>query len=197
MYFNWDLGNLTHNGLGTAVVTNRLIASNQEVDIQHELKPMLHVIAGFKNLVFIPTEPLDSTGHIDGMARFISEKTLVVGAYAAGFAGHNLMNSIADNLQDDLGTDFQVIRLMNGCPEDFESEGIASAVGNHMNFLRLNDTILFPYYGDEISKRPLHDFILALRHYNLNINVIPVDMPEIKDLVRLGGVLNCISWQVF
>lgn len=107
------------------------------------------------------------------------------------------MDMLADNLNHDLGDEYTIIRLMNGEPEDFESEDIGSAVGNHINFLRLNDTILFPYFSDEISEKPMQDFMATLKQNNLNIKVVPVDMPELWDLARLGGVLNCISWQVF
>jgi len=197
MYFKWDMGNLTHNGAGTAIATNRLIADNQDVDIWYELKPMLHAAAGFKNLVFIPTEPDDATGHVDGMVRFIDEKILVVGAYPEGAQNSRFMDMLAENLQKDLGTDFTVIRLMNAEPEDQESEGIGSAVGNHMNFLRLGDKILMPYYGDDISGQAIDDFKFELIGHGLTIEVLPVDIPEIIDLARLGGVLNCISWQVY
>ena len=196
-YFKWDMGNLTHNGSGTAIVTNRLIADNQDVNFEHELRPMLHVFTGFKNLIFIPTEPDDATGHVDGMVRFIDEKTLVVGSYPLGCPNRKFMDILAQNLKKDLGSEFTIIRLENGIPEDIESEGIGSAVGNHMNFLRLNDTILFPYFSDVISEKPLIDFISSLTQNNCNINLTPVKMHEIKDLARLGGVLNCISWQVF
>ena len=196
-YFKWDLGNLTHNGRGTAIVTNRLIADNQDVNIEHELKPMLHVFAGFKNLIFIPTEPDDATGHIDGMVRFVDEKVLVVGKYPSGSQNQRFMDMLADNLQKDLGIEFTILRLENGAPEEWESEGIGSAVGNHMNFLRINNTILFPYYGDDISMLSMQNFCNELERIKLNLRVIPVDMPEIMDLARLGGVLNCVSWQLF
>ena len=153
VYFNWDMGNLTHNGRGTAIVSNRLIADNQEENIEHELKSLLNITAGFKKLIFIPTEPHDATGHVDGMVRFIDEKVLVVGAYPTGSPNQRFMDLLAENLKQDLGDEYTIIRLMNGEPEDFESEGIGSAVRNHMNFLRLNDSILFPYFSDEISKK--------------------------------------------
>jgi len=197
MYFKWDMGNLTHNGNGHAIVTNRLIADNQSVNIEHELRPMLHVFTGFKNIHFIPTEHDDKTGHVDGMVRFIDEKVLVVGSYPLGVENHNLMDMVAEELKQDLGSEFTVLRLENGIPEDYESEGVGSAYGNHMNFLRINDTILFPYYSDDISKEPMNGFVSDLKYNNISINVIPVDIPELKDLARLGGVLNCISWQVF
>jgi hypothetical protein len=69
---------------------------------------------------------------------------------------------------------------MNGEPEDFEAEGIDCAVGNHMNFLRINSTILFPYFSDEISQKPLQDFISLLKNNNLNINVIVSVLPTLS-----------------
>jgi agmatine deiminase len=197
LYFNWDMGNLTHNGAGTAIISNRFIADNETSNVDHELRTMLHVFCGLSNIVFIPTEPDDSTGHVDGMCRFIDEKVLVVGAYPLSSPNHQFMETLAENLQNDLGDDYSIIRLQNGEPEDQESEGVASAYGNHLNFLRINDLILFPYYGDEISSQPMEDFKGTLKEHELSIQVIPVELPEIKELARAGGVLNCISWQVF
>jgi agmatine/peptidylarginine deiminase len=95
-----------------------------------------------------------------------------------------------------IGGDFTILRLENGEPEDWESEGVGSAVGNHMNFLRLGEKILMPYYGDKISGKAIDDFKFELIGHGLTIEVIAVDMPEIHALAQLGGVLNCIGWQV-
>ena len=43
----------------------------------------------------------------------------------------------------------------------------------------------------------MQDFKSELKKNNLPIDVIPIDIPEINDLARLGGVLNCISWHNF
>lgn len=197
VYFIWDIGNLTHNGKGTAIISNRLISDNESAHIEHELKSLLHIILGFSKIIFVPVEPEDQAGHVDGMVRFIDEKVLVVGTYPQHSENHIFMNRLAENLQTDLGDDYTIIRLLNAEPEDYESEGIGSAVGNHVNFLRINDLILFPYYNDQISKQPLEDFQSDLEMNNLNIRVVPVDIPEIRELARKGGVLNCISWQNF
>lgn len=37
----------------------------------------------------------------------------------------------------------------------------------------------------------------GIEKINLPIDVIPVDIPEINELARLGGVLNCVSWHNF
>jgi agmatine deiminase len=197
LYFKWDMGNLTHNGKGTAIITNRIISDNETVSIDHELKPVLHVWLGFSNIIFIPVEPEDKTGHVDGMVRFIDEKIIVVGAYPTHSSNHRFMEILAKELKSDLGEDYTIIRLVNAEPENYVSEGICSAVGNHVNFLRINELILFPYYSDEISKQPLMDFKSELEKNNLPLQIIPIDIPEINELARKGGVLNCISWQIF
>ena len=158
---------------------------------------MLHVFCGFDNIIIIPTEPGDRTGHVDGMVRFISEKILVVGSYSTASSNCNFMDMLAENLRDKFGPDYKIIRLQNGEPEDHKTEGVASALGNHMNFLRLGDRILFPYYGDEISEVPMKEFMEEIEHLGLNIEIVPVDIPEIRVLGRLGGVLHCITWQVY
>ena len=86
---------------------------------------------------------------------------------------------------------------MNGECEELETEGIASAFGNHLNFLRLGNKILFPYYNHEISKEPIEKFKSELIRSQIDIEVVPIEIPGLKELARMGGVLNCITWQVF
>lgn len=130
------------------------------------------------------------------MCRFIDEKILVIGSYPAGSTNYDFMELLSSNLKKDLGDEYKIIRLQNGKPEEIETEGLSSAVGNHMNFLRLGNKILFPYYSDEISQEPLKAFQKNINQLGLNIEVIAVGITEIRDLARFGSVLNCISWQV-
>jgi agmatine/peptidylarginine deiminase len=66
-----------------------------------------------------------------------------------------------------------------------------------MNFLRIGDKILMPNYADVRSKEALKDFHKDINELVLEIEVHPVEIPEIIELARLGGVLNCVSWQLF
>lgn len=195
--FKWDMGNITHNGKGIAIVSKQLISDNEKINVVDELMPVIKSFLGLSEIIFIPVEPLDVTGHVDGMVRFIDEKVLVVGAYPQNVENHAFMDKLAKELKADLGKDCAIIRLMNAEPENYSSEGVGSAVGNHVNFLRINNNILFPYYSEEISAKPFSDFKHDLQALNLEIQVIPVNIPEINKLARKGGVLNCISWHVF
>ena len=190
----WDIGNLTHNGRGTAIVTKRLIDDNRENYTENEIKSSLKNKLNITDLIILPEEPEDDTGHIDGMVRFIDEKTLAVGSYPEDWpGGKEFMDSIAEKLRKELGEGYRIIRVPNGIPSDEKSEGMASAVGNHMNFLRLGNKLLLPYYGipeDEIAREVLQNALPG-------IEVIPVDIPGIKKLASKGGVLNCITWCYF
>jgi len=190
----WDIGNLTHNGRGAAIVTKRLIEDNKEKYTEDEIKSSLKNKLNITDLIILPEEPGDDTGHVDGMVRFINEKTLAVGSYPKSWPeGKDFMDCIAEKLRKELGEGYRIIRVPNGIPPDEKSEGMASAVGNHINFLRLGNRLLLPYYGipeDEIAREVLQNALP-------DIEVIPVDIPGIKKLASKGGVLNCITWCYF
>jgi agmatine deiminase len=182
----WDIGNFTHNGQGIGIVTNRIIADNENMSIE-EICSLFRTKLGISRLLFIPVEPGDETGHVDGMVRFLSLLTIVVGAYGEQYrAGHGFLNALCDKLHRQLGRRFLFIRLKNRVPEDRKREGIMSALGNSVNFLRLGKAVLVPDYGRGL----LPEARLLSRPF-LPVSVRSAHLPE---LARLGGALNCISW---
>ncbi len=190
----WDIGNFTHNGKGRAIVTKRLIDDNREKYTEDKIRIILKEKLNITDLIVLPEEPGDDTGHIDGMVRFVDENTVAVGSYPKDWQeGKDFMDGIAEELKKELGKGYRIIRVPNGVPPDEKSEGMASAVGNHINFLRLGNRLFLPYYGipeDEIAREVLQDALP-------DIEVIPTNIPEIKKLASKGGVLNCITWYYF
>ncbi len=186
----WDIGNFTHNGIGTAIVTRRIMDDNPlltENDIAFQFQDKL----GINTLILIDTEPGDPTGHVDGTVRFLSEKVVAVAVYPEDHINENrFCNDLAEMLSSTLGGDYHIIRIPNGPIDDYEIEGFPSVVGNHLNFLRIGKHLLMPCYGipeDNLA-------IEAINNYCADINVIPVTSKEIVTLARRGGVLDCISW---
>jgi len=190
----WDIGNLTHNGEGTAIVTERLIEDNKdrftEVQIRTRIKETLNI----DRLIILPEEPGDETGHVDGMVRFINSETVVVGAYTSEWAkGKRFMNKIAEILKQELGTGYKIVRIPNGTPPNEKSEGMYSAVGNHINFLRLGKKLLLPMYGIQADEKAIESFRKNLP----SDDIIPVNIPGTSMLASKGGILNCITWNYF
>ena len=123
-----DGGNFTHNGKGIGIVTNRIISDNEDYSIT-EIKDIFRKYLGIEKLIFIPVEPGDITGHIDGSVRFVNENTLLVGVYPDEYRKDE--NSIsffeyeeakmftirlANNLKKELGNKFRIVKVTNAIP---------------------------------------------------------------------------------
>lgn len=191
-----DGGNFIHNGNGIGVVSNRIISDNESHsigDIQSSFISQLNL----KELLFLPVEPGDETGHVDGMVRFVDENTVVVAKYPDEYEfnevnisekeylkSQEVLNSIAHIFK---GHGFEVHRITNDIPKNSKNI-IGSAFGNYLNFLRIGNTIFIPQYGTK------YDLSIDLfKKLFPKIKFIPVSF-EISNLAKLGGVLNCISW---
>jgi len=195
-----DGGNFISNGQGTAIVTNKIIADNQNLSTD-EIKQIFKTQIGISNLIILPVEPGDITGHIDGTVRFINDSTLIVSSYPDIYSkGQNNISEedyiidkqFLDNIADTLIKSFTVKRLVNDIPKNDGVNGVASAFGNYINFLRIGNYLFLPQYDipqDEIS----------IDFFNKNfpeLTIVPIKK-DIDKLSKLGGVLNCISWQYY
>ncbi len=182
-----DGGNITHNGYGTAIITEQIVKDNKNLS-RVKIKNLLKEKLGLHQVIFIKKEWGDVTGHVDGMMRFISRYKLVVSSYSESYKyGCKFYDNIVMFFKSILGKKFKIIRLINEIPEDKKSEGIPSAWGNRVNFLQVDKLIYLPIYGV-----PLHDKQAKKTFEKEGFKVIPVRCDELS---RLGGVLNCITWQ--
>ncbi|MGA9117454.1 MAG: agmatine deiminase family protein [Bacteroidota bacterium] len=196
-----DGGNFIHNGAGVAIVSNRIIADNESVSVE-ELEEVFRHSMGIRKLIIVPVEPGDDTGHVDGMLRFIDESTLAVASYPAQPDGrphliteHDLTagRAFLDRLAGFLGRQFpgNVVRIPHAVPESITTDGMGSAVGCYLNWLRLGQVIFLPQFEglteqNALAARRLEEVIPA------GTRIVKVPVPN--ELPRLGGVINCISW---
>jgi agmatine deiminase len=186
----WDIGNLTHNGNGTALVTRRIISDNPGIRIK-ALRRQFRDVLGITKLILIDEDPEDATGHIDWLVRFLGPKTVAVAKFPEACPELNrFMDKIKRQLRQGLGTGYKIIDLMNSLliDEIIDDDEVGNAFGNHMNFLRLGpDVMMLPVYNvatDEMA-------IKKLRRALPLCKIIPV---EASALSMKGGVLNCVSW---
>lgn len=188
----WDIGNFTHNGVGLAIVTKRILDDNEDSHITDKnIQKIFYDRLGIEKLVIIEEEPGDATGHIDGTVRFLNGKTLAVARYPDEYIAENqFCDNLAKNLEYLLGNEFSIIRLPNGPIDERMIEGIPSAVGNHLNFLSISKYIFMPCYGMEEDAYAIQ----ILEQACPDIEIIPIRSKEILKLAQRGGVFNCISW---
>jgi len=201
-----DGGNLVHNGNGKAIITSRILSENELLKEEKNLKDFKKSL-GISELIIIPPEPGDDTGHVDGMVRFLDEQRVLVNwypydyiqsdkyiSYSEYLASRDYTGWLAHYLKIEKG--LTVLRMPSGIPRkniyDFEN-----ATGNYMNFLRVQDKIFLPYYGDNEECNLAKQVLLNYKaKHNLNLQVVQVKK-NATPLAEYGGVLNCITLHLY
>ena len=186
-----DGGNFTYNGKDTVILTNRIISNNESLSIR-EIENYFKHIPGIEKIIFIPVEPGDVTGHTDGTVRFIDEDTVVIAAYPKKYTSDNLFAcKLAEELSNRLGDNYKIIRIENEIISDESSRAVTtSATGNYINFLKIGSKIFLPQYG-------IHQDLTAYKTLKYELpacEVIRVNIKDIRQVSKDGGVLNCITW---
>lgn len=197
---NLDGGNFMHNGLGTAIVTNRIISDNEHLFID-DIRVAFRQQLGIKDLHIIPSEPGDDTGHADGLIRFIGPNDLIISEYPYDWEenrgyipkedyqqSRDCVESIVEYF---LKKPFIIHRMPNGVPLD--SKNFESAVGNYTNFLRVGEKVFLPYYGSENHYKRAADAFVETGIEESNI----IKAPDCTTLAKEGGVLNCITAHIY
>ncbi len=178
---NLDGGNLVATQ-STAVLTDKVYRENagrQRGQLRRDFRETL----GVTECVLIPKEPYDPIGHADGVVRFLDEGLVVVNNYS------KVNSAYGTRLRKALQQAGLTVVELPHFQERRECNGIPSAVGNYVNFLRIGQLIIIPAYGvaeDDEACRTLEQ---------LCPDVQVVSLP-CTELAREGGVLNCITWTI-
>ncbi len=194
-----DGGNLTHNGKGLGICTNRLIADNEHL-FKEDVIDAAKTSFGFQTLLIIPTEYGDDTGHVDGLVRFIDDNIVLLSQYPYKWNRYGCFipkddYSFAVDQLDALEKYLKkegltVFRMPNGIPLNTKFE---SAIGNYMNFLRVDENIFIPQYGKREQDQNAIDALIKAGIKENNI----IRVQDCAELAELGGVLNCITTHIY
>lgn len=173
---NLDGGNVVFSPSKVkAVITDRVFSENPEYDKNTLLTALENLLEA--EIIIIPSLKSDMTGHADGVVRFVNENTVVGNATP-------YKNGYEQRVKRTLKT--HGISVLDF--PYFDSVGI-SAVGSYLNFLETEKHIFLPVFGnaqDETAVKRVKE-IFDKKIVAVYINSIAKD----------GGVLNCISWEMY
>jgi agmatine deiminase len=180
------------------LMTEMVLVKNPKWD---KLKLIDHLTDLFgKRIVLLPIEPEDTLGHVDGMARFSANGRVIINDYSV------MRSKVYTKFQRKLervlcayGFDPIVMPYAyNKCPhltnQQFHKkypygDDNNPAVGYYINALILPNLVLVPQFNLKADSKALEFFH---EHFpNRNIKGI-----ECFDLSQLGGLLNCVSYQL-
>jgi agmatine deiminase len=155
------------------LISDRVFSENPEYPsaaLVHELSELLEA-----EVLIIPSLKSDMTGHADGMARFLDDRTV-----------------LCNRPLSSCGFEQQVKRAVQDCGLDavdfpFVPTGRVSAVGCYLNYLETERVVFLPVFGIEQDA----EAETSVRQL-FSKEIVPVN---IREIAQQGGCLNCISWE--
>jgi agmatine deiminase len=183
---NLDGGNVVRYK-DKAILTDRVVKENPWIpkkELVEQLSNLLEV-----KIILIPDLGYDDdlTGHADGLVRFIDDSNVLINAF--------------DDKDDPVWKDDFLAALKDAeltphfMPWFHSPSPKHSAIGIYINYLELDEVVLFPIFKKE-KHRELEEEALSIieKHFIGKKTILPV---HIKTIGRQGGLLNCVSWTTF
>ena len=133
-------------------------------------------------IIIIPTENDDMTGHADGMVRFVNKNTILVNNLEEEYKyWREGMQKVIEKYK------LKYINLPFFLPKD--SKHPLSAVGIYVNYLEVNNLIVLPVFGRDEDKQAID--IIQKTFPNKVIETIDYNAVALE-----GGLLNCTTWVI-
>eukprot|EP01126_Amoeba_proteus_P027388 TRINITY_DN2719_c0_g2_i11.p1 TRINITY_DN2719_c0_g2~~TRINITY_DN2719_c0_g2_i11.p1 ORF type:complete len:203 (+),score=54.96 TRINITY_DN2719_c0_g2_i11:805-1413(+) len=177
-----DGGNFIDNGKDKAIVTKRIFKDNPSL-LPTELISNFKTVLGIHEIAFVEEEG-DCTGHIDGMAAFLDENTLVLRKFQDLKFRETILREISENL-----TNVKILEM----PKDYykldEWRGFESARGIYVNSIVTPNFVFLPVFGNLEEDEEVTCFLQS----NTAKQVVRV---EVSGVCHMGGSARCLSWQV-
>lgn len=174
---------------GNVVKSKNKVILTTKVFKENPNYPEHNLIAEIRNqlqvekVIIIPQEPKDFVGHADGMVRFIDEETVLINQYPNNKTYQDFGYSLRWSLRN-AGLHYVELPYTSWLNED-END----ATGCYINFLEVGKYILYPVFAQ-------HDDQLALIQFQQAFKVREIIDIDCRNLAKLGGVLNCASWNI-
>ena len=178
-----------------AIISDRVISENTTSwkkgipELLDEIKNLLNL----RELIVVPSDPWDFTGHVDGMVRFVNDKKVLVndlsGMDQKMKEEDPKIQIVYNNWKRNLCKSLENAGLKSEplpCTVH-RNESDESAVGVYMNFLKLEKCIFMPTFGDPDND----DNAKSVLNKWYEREVIPI---EATDLAERGGIINCVTW---
>lgn len=174
-----DGGNVIRS-VNKVILCDKVFRENPAIPEKQLIKELYNLFE-VEQLIFIPTQPNDFTGHADGLVRFLDSETVLINdlskekpEFARSFrlALHNAR-----------------LKYIEFPYNPYSNKSNKDAKGCYLNYLQIANNLIFPLFHikeDEMAMRMLFDLFSDYKWSTFNCN----------DIAAEGGILNCISWNI-
>lgn len=163
---------------GRAILSDRIFSENPDWDkekLVNELSKLLEC-----EIIIIPAQKSDLTGHADGMVRFMNRNTILGNRLADEY---KYWREGMEKVIKQYGLKYIDVPFF--LPKDPKHP--LSAVGIYVNYLELNNLIVLPVFGRDEDKQAVD--IIQKAFPDKVIETINYD-----EVAQEGGLLNCTTW---
>lgn len=183
-------GSIDFNGTGCMLTTTQcLLNPNRAHTNKNELEKKLKDIFGLERIIWLDHGFIlgdDTDSHVDTLARFVNENTIV---YSACDDEKDLHFSELKSMEDELKkTGFKLVPLFIPRAIFYKNRRLGAT---YCNFIFINNALILPSYGDEkydeMAKENLQSVIK-------NRDIIQV---RSEVFLRQNGSLHCSSQNIF
>lgn len=131
-----------------------------------------------EQIIFIPWDKSDFTGHADGMVRFLDNETVFINSYSKEKSFKEKIIKILNSSK---------LKCLEIIYNPYENENDDQANGVYINYLQMKDIVFVPSFK-------MKEDNIAIKQFEQYFNtVVPV---ESNLIANDGGILNCISWNI-
>lgn len=195
-------GSIEVSGAGTVMTTEQcLLNDNRNPHLtKADIEARLHDALGTSHVIWLPGGIVgdDTDGHIDDIARFVNETTVVAVAPPAGHPDYDILSQNLRALRgqrDQDGRKLEVVELpapepIEYCfpPDRFGPGGVNPVPASHANFLISNGSVFLPVFGGESDDAAVRVMEQVMPGYRI------VPLRADKLVVGLGS-FHCLSQQ--
>ncbi len=187
-------GAVDFNGAGTILTTTScLLNKNRNPGLsQRHIERLLKAFYGQTHVVWLGDgiEGDDTDGHIDDLARFVDEQTIVIGMETdPADANYDVLRENRERLRaarDQDGNPFSVVELPMPRPIVYRGQRLPAT---YMNFYFVNRALLVPTFGQPRRDRRAQEILQALVPRR---RVVGVDC---RALIWGLGAIHCLTQQ--
>ena len=165
---------------GRAIISDRVFSENQDWNREKLVSELSRLLEC--EIIIIPAENDDMTGHADGMVRFVNRDTILGNKLADEYKyWRDGMQKVIDQYG------LKYIDVPFFLPKDPKHP--LSAIGVYVNYLEVNDLIVLPVFGRDEDEQVIR--IIKSVFPERTIETI-----DYNDVAKEGGLLNCTTWVI-
>jgi agmatine deiminase len=174
-----DGGNIV-KAKNKAILCEKVFKENKNYS-KKEILHLFHDLLEVDTIIIVPQQPKDIIGHADGMVRFLDDNTVLVNDYK--YESKQFLQAFYSALKKGK---LDIIEIPYN---PYQNNNYNQANGEYINYLLMQQILLLPIFNLETDN-------IALKQFEKLFPYETIVTIECNEIANLGGVLNCISWNV-